>query len=443
VIESESNLIEYKRELGDVRQFCKTACAFANTHGGKIIIGLNDGGDAIGFPLQELDSVQKRIAQVMRQVVPTPYYDISTVTRSDKNLIVVEIEPMSQGALCSFDGSIFVRRGSTNEKAEGRTLQELLLRKKILNFENTPSQANLDEVDNDALRTYLGVRSPSVSYLAEKQKNYLMSLEMIFSNGKAVLNQAGVLFFCKDPGRFIPQAEMKLVRFKGYEPVDIMDVQYISKPLVTTLDEAESFVRRNTRTAFEIEAMARKEVPEYPINVVREALVNAVAHRDYSQSESIQVNIFDDRMEVINPGALPEGLRMEDLGGYSVLRNPIIYRRLKEINRVEGLSTGIPRIRSTLKENGYPEPKFEELGSRFFRVTIKNRGWEVFEQLNARQLNAIGHLRSSPYMTSRTYAEINKVSQSVAITDLNEMMEKGLVLKVGKTRGSRYILSRK
>ena len=179
------------------------------------------------------------------------------------------------------------------------------------------------------------------------------------------------------------------------------------------------------------------------MNVIREALVNAVAHRNYFDANAIQVNIFDDRIEILSPGALPEGLTLKDLGAYSIQRNPTIYKLLRDVRKVEGLATGIPRIREALREGGYPEPSFEELGGKFFRLIVWNREFAGYEWLSQRQRAGLDFIEKNGSITLAHYAWMNSLSNSTATGDIRVMIEKGLLERIGKTRGSRYVLKKR
>jgi ATP-dependent DNA helicase RecG len=436
----ESQTLELKREVEDVHGLQRTACAFANTHGGKLLIGIDDKGHTVGLPEGELDRLQQRIVQALRQLTPVPFYSIEILVMDGRNVLQVEIEPMMYGAMCSLQGIIYYRHGSVTERAEGGILQELLVKRKVIDFELTLSQVEIDSIDVPALKEYLNLRSPSVQFDVDRKENYLVSMGLLSQMNGGRLNNAGVMFFYPNPAEIISQFEIKLVRFKGTKPVQILDAAFVSRPMLRLLAEAETFVSRNTRNAFRIEGMDRVEVPEYPISVVREALVNAVAHRNYFDPNAIQVNIFDDRIEFLSPGPLPEGLTREDLGSYSIQRNPVVYKMLRDVRKVEGLATGIPRIREALREGGYPEPVFAELGGKFFRLTVWNREFAAHEWLSQRQKVGLAFLESNGSMTAEEYARMNSLSKTTAIDDIREMMEKGLIERIGRTRGSRYRL---
>ena len=439
----ESQMLELKREVDDAHGFQKTACAFANTHGGKILIGIDNEGHTVGLPEGDLDRLQQRFVQALRQLAPVPFYGIEILDIDAKKVIQVEIEPMMYGSMCSLQGIIYYRHGSVTERAEGAILQELLVKRKIIDFEMTLSRVTPDSIDDEALKEYMGIRSPTLHFDAGRIESYLVSMGVLNQLNGGRINNAGVMFFFPTPADIISQFEIKLVRFKGTTPVQILDAAFVSRPMLRLLAEAETFVTRNTRNAFRIEGMDRIEVPESPMNVIREALVNAVAHRNYFDANAIQVNIFDDRIEFLSPGALPEGLTLKNLGAYSIQRNPTIYKMLRDVRKVEGLATGIPRIKEALREGGYPEPSFEELGGKFFRLTVWNREFAGYEWLSQRQRAGLSFIEKNGSMTVADYAEMNSLAISTANGDVREMIEKGLLEKIGRTRGSRYVLKKR
>src|SRR3989344_272616 len=151
--------------------------------------------------------------------------------------------------------------------------------------------------------------------------------------------------------------------------LEILDRLNFTGDIVENIDQAIKFVQRNTRTRYEIKAIERKEIPEYPLEAVREAIINAVMHRDYFQTgASVSVDIFDDRLEISNPGGLPKGLDKNNFGKKGVRRNPLIADLLYRLRYVEKAGTGINRIKKSLKEAGLPAPKIEFNG--FFTITF-------------------------------------------------------------------------
>lgn len=432
----ESQGLELKLEVENFKDVSKVACAFANAFGGRIIIGVSSDGKVVGAQ-GNLDVLQQRLEGAVQQVNPVPFHKIPLEEREGKKVVVVEVYPIGQGSFCTFNGIVYYRSGSTTVKLEGRTLQDYLIKRRILSFDESLSKAKLEDIDTSKLRSFLKKRSPSVGFEESKAKEHLLNLGAAQQNGEFSLKNVGVLFFAKDPSEFLSQNEVKLVRFKGTQPVDIIDSRFAHVTIPENLKEAEDFIKKNTRTAFKIEKTQRVEIPEYPAQVIREALVNALAHRDYFSRDATQINIFDDRIEFLNPGTLPTGLSREILGTLSVQRNPLTYLMMRDLGLVEGLATGIPRMREAMKNAGLPEPRFEELGS-FFRVTIYNQSKADSSDLNERQKRALAYLEKNASITSKTYLGLVKVSHPIAVSDLNELCKKGLLKRIGKTRGAYY-----
>lgn len=429
--------LEFKQAVKNFKEIGKTACAFANAFGGRIVVGVDDKGGVVGIPDGEIDILQQRLEGAIQQVTPVPFHSISVEEVDGKRTVVVEVSQAGQGTFCTHGGIVYHRTGSVNTKLGGRTLQSYLMDRYILSFDEARSEAGLGDIDPVRLEAFLVKRTPGLRFDEGRMMDYLTSLRLVKTNGRPSLLNAALLFFAEDPGRFVPQSEIKLVRFKGREPVDIIDSRFVGGTVLELLREAEDFIKRNTRTAFKIEGTEREEVPEYPEPVIREALVNALTHRDYFGRDAVQVNMFSDRIEFVSPGNLPTGLTVELLGTISKQRNPMTYHLMRDMGLVEGLATGIPRMRSAMRDANLPAPRFEELAG-FFRVTLLNGTGVDSVGLNKRQKEALAYLQENPIITSSQYRAMFDVSNPVAVADLNDLVERGILRKVGKTRGAYY-----
>jgi ATP-dependent DNA helicase RecG len=206
-----------------------------------------------------------------------------------------------------------------------------------------------------------------------------------------------------------------------------------------------AFIEKTLSKSIQIKDTAKRvEKYEYPINVIRESIVNAVVHRDYFSRDAIQVYIFDDRIEITNPGSLPSNLPKEMFGTISVQRNPITYRFLRDLGFVEGLGTGIPRMKNAMREAGLSDPEFK-ITESFFRVILYNtKGSKhpihTLKDLNLRQKKALEYVKEHKSIKAQTYVDINKVSYATAVNDINELIEYGFLKKVGAFRGAYYVL---
>lgn len=435
----ESSNLELKERVANFNEIAKAVCGFANAEGGKIVIGVSNKGEVIGIPGGDIDSLQQRLDGAIQTVSPVPLHKIGVTKERGKIMIVVEIYKIGEGAFCTCGGIAYYRFGNVTRKMEGKTFQDFLIHRRVLSFDESQSDAGLNDLDDKKIMDYLELRSPDFKY-SQKSKASVLSNLGVSKDGGRRINNTALLLFGKNPYQYLSQNEVKLVRFKGISPIEIIDSRFAHGTLLENLKESQDFISRNTKTAFEIKTMQRKELPEYPTQVIREALVNAIVHRDYFSKDAMQVNIFDDRLEVINPGGLPQGLSLKLLGTLSIQRNPLIYRLLRDIKFVEGLATGIPRMRKGMQDHGLPEPVFEDLGS-FFKVTLYNVAPMSPSILSLRQQKALSYLQKNKSITSQTYAKLNSVSQVTAVSDLTDMINKKILQKIGKTRSAYYVLT--
>jgi ATP-dependent DNA helicase RecG len=285
---------EFKEKVEDFRLISKTACAFANAFGGRITIGVKDNGTIVGVPGNEIDLLQQRLEGAIQVISPVPFHKIFTEDIESKKVIVIEVYQLGQGAFCTLGGVVYYRASNVNSRLEGRTLQDYMVSRHIKSFDESISSARLSDLAEDKVRLFLKKRTPDLAFNGKKLPEYLLSLGLAKQNGELRLQNTAVLFFAKEPAKFLPQNEVKLARFSGTKPINIIDSKYFSSDILNNLKDAEEFIARNTRVAFKIAKLERQEVPEYPAIVIREALVNALTHRDYFSSDAVQVNIFDD-----------------------------------------------------------------------------------------------------------------------------------------------------
>lgn len=269
-------------------------------------------------------------------------------------------------------------------------------------------------------------------------------------DGELAPTYTGLLFFGRNPQRFLPRAEVKLARFQGVTTLAFIDRLIACGTLPEMLDEAERFIRRNTRTAMKVVGFESTQVTEYPYDAIREALVNAMAHRDYDHSSGIQVNVFDDRLEVMSPGKAL--IPLSELEGSHVTRNETLCRRFRDIGEMEQFGTGITKMKRLMREHGLEEPVFEERGT-FFKTTFPGPGDQILDLvpragvtnlralgLNERQIEALRLMVNEGLeMTSSLYQNVFDLPRNTASRDLMRLVETGLVKRLGTKRGSRYV----
>ena len=269
-------------------------------------------------------------------------------------------------------------------------------------------------------------------------KEALERLGLIKSNK---LTNAALLLFGKNPQKFFLQAEMRCARFKGTEPLEFIDMKVFGGNIIDQREDGLEFVKEHTKLHAEIKGTERIEKWEYPIEAIREAITNAICHRDYEISSNVQIRIFDDRIEIWGCGPLPRPLTVEDLVKKhdSVLRNPLIGKCFFLIKYIEQWGTGTNRIIKECLSHGLPEPLFEEFSGSFVVTIRKYRiNEEVLEELTDRQRKIVSYLREHKKITRKEGVELLKLSKDTVIRELSELQRRNLVKRFGRGKNVYY-----
>lgn len=253
-------------------------------------------------------------------------------------------------------------------------------------------------------------------------------------HAKELPSNGAVLLFADHYREFFPDAIIRLGRFLGMDKSQIIDQQDLEIPISKALEPIIAFIRRHTSLAAEIGEMRRKDIPQYPPAVVREAIINALLHTDYSiKGSSIQIAIFDDRIEITNPGCLPFGLSFEAaLSGISQLRNRVIGRVFRELHLIEQWGSGLGRMISICEQQGIPLPKFEELGN-FFRTTLYH-GANKLVLIEEWYKPIIEYLKLNKEILPKKAQELWKVTSRTASSRLKKMCEEGVLIEISTSR---------
>jgi len=448
IASGENQEIEFKESFHSQQKICQILCGLGNTNGGMILFGVSNEGE-IKSVQENLDEFQRKISNASQCLAPTPIISIETHKTEKGNIVVAIIQRAIDGVYYMFEGAIYVRVGSTTKKLDGQNHLDFLRNKQILSFDETyENTAKTEDLDIENIKEYLKSRDQKDFLKEHNIEDFLISKKLASKNGELKIKNSGVLLFAKNPQEFYPQSEVKFVKFKGEEPVEILSHILIQKNLFSSIEEAIKLIKENISKSLKISgAPKRQEEYEYPLEAIREAIVNAIAHRDYFSKDSIQIYLFDNRIEITNPGSLPQSLPRELFGTISVQRNPITYRFLRDLDYVEGLGTGIPRMKNYMRKMGLKDPDFIFTES-FFRIILYNKKGKKEpikseEDLGGRQKKAIEYLKRNKTIKSQTYEEINSVSHGTAVKELNELIDFKFIEKVGAYRGVYYILKNK
>lgn len=456
----EGETLEFKREMPASSDLAKLVTALYNTRGGTIVFGVEDETRQL-IGVASPQGVEGGIVNILRarcslDVMPA----IEIFSYQGKAFVVVTCP---QGAhkpyLASGETRPYVRIGSSNREAQDEEVRRLYIEGHEGGFEALPCRgATIADLSPSLMAAYLRQREATSGHrLGLSWEEALRGLGGLTPLGHAwTPTNAGIMLFAEDPQRLVAQAEVACVRFKGTDVVSYVDRRDLRGPLYQLVDDAEQFIYRHMKVGRRIEGFAGVEYREYPQAAVREAIVNAVVHRDYGrQRQRIRIFMFDDRIEVYSPGTLPSGVSLEKmrrLEPQSVLRNPIIVGVLRDLGSqyIERLGTGVRRMAAAMETHGLPKPQFEEVGSEF-RVTLMGPGERFMAEtgalpawskgLNERQLEAVLYAGEHGRITNREYRDLFKVSNYTAAMDLKSLAEKQLIEAVGEGRGRFYRLA--
>jgi ATP-dependent DNA helicase RecG len=367
----EDSFVEFKADVSQRSDFAGEIIAFANTEGGKILVGVDDDGQVVG--MSDPAATEQTLINLCRHnCVPPIDPLLEKVEVNGKTILVLHV-PRRPGRPYENDsGQCFLRVGSSRRLATPEERARLLQRAGMVHFEETPvSGTGIEDLDMDAFGEYYRLVFEAPLEEAEiPLPKMLENMRLLVEDlqGLKRLSVAGLLLFGKRPQDRLYHSRLSAVRFVGKQAgEDIADRQEILGRLPQLIGQAEAFLARNTRLAAHIQGFQREDFPEYPREALREAVVSAIAHRDYSLTGSqIRIFIFDDRIEVYSPGRLPNTVTLENIRThYSVSRNPLIARVLFNLRYMSALGTGIPRIIRLMKEGTGREPDFEVQGEQF------------------------------------------------------------------------------
>lgn len=438
---TEGKTLEFKANTKSMTNLLKTVIAFANTSGGRILIGVEDGSKkVIGLAnaLKEEEGVSSAIADAISPLI-LPNTEIHT--HQGKEVLVIQVFCGAGPYFLKKPGihrGCYVRLGSTNRLADKQMLESLERVALNISFDELPcTQLELSELDHNYIQKLFEKGGKKIT-----DRKYQELGLCVTHMSKKYPTHCGVILFGNNKKMIFPDAKIRCGCFLGKDRVNIIDQQDIESHLPEAIEIAERFIRRNTQMSAEIKSLQRKDIPEYPIVALREALVNAVLHADYSQLGcTIQVAIFSDRLEITNPGGLTFGMTLElAQGGASKLRNRAIGRVFKALNLIEQWGSGIRRIQDTYEQEGLTEPKFQELNNQF-RVTLYSRAHK--SKLPHWQLQLIQYLRKHKAIGSKDAAALWEITPRMSRIRLKQLVEQGTLKKESKSPtdpNQRYML---
>jgi len=433
--EGEGLTVEFKESYGS--RIDRDIVAFANTRGGAILLGVCDDRTIKGETLT--NDLKAKINDLARHCQP----GISVQASQIGKVVAVEVSEGTEKPYSCGDG-YFRRLNGTTQKMSPKELGFMFRENDPVPFEERKVKNFLGSVSTAKIYAFIketGIKIPRMS-----ADDFLRSLSVANADG---VSNAGILFF-GDAGqvkRFLPQAQISLIAFKGTMKVHIFDRRDVQDDLLSQFDAAIFFIKKHLNVRSEIKGVNRKDIDEIPLEALREAVVNALMHRDYSiTGTQVSVEIFDDRVEITNPGGLPTGLPSKAFGTVSVRRNELIADLFARMRKVERAGTGIQRMKEVLAAAGLKEPKFETDG--FFRTTIfrspefakATPGISERSQKGSQKSSQkiIAAIAGNPDITIDEIAKKVGISTRAVKKHLSTLKASGFLKRIGPDRGGRW-----
>ena len=451
--EGESYTVEFKASAD--KSLPTEICAFANASGGRVFIGVSDNGKVVGTNTS--NAARSKVQDSINQIEPRIVADIAV-----HNRIIVVTVPEGKNKPYACSKGFYLRSGPNSQKLERNSILEFFKDEGHIRYdeilrEDLPLHEKFNE---KAYKKYL--RAANISEVLEKER-ILVNLKCAeYTGGKLCFTNAGALFFrINDEDVEFRHAGIVCALYKGTDKAYVIDAKEFDDDIVSSINDAIAFLKRHLNISFKIEGLRRKNILELPEDALREAVVNAVCHRDYFEKGArVMVEVFDDRVDITSPGGVCKGITADNFGKLSMTRNPLLASMLYKIDFIEQMGTGISKMKKAAKDANVAEPEFEL--HNFFKVTFarnKPNGGKDSDEYNDDGGNnggENGHIGGNnggdggnlklivDLITNEPEVTISAISKRTNIPlrtierTLSELKERGDIRRIGSSRAGHW-----
>ncbi len=450
----ESESVEFVSPLVKMERIGEIVCSFLNKNGGTIILGVSDNGKIIG-----IKNVQKYLDQVRKHLFEkiSPRFSYSMVKSqiNNKETILIDL-PKGNSQPYSYSDQIFIRSHLHTRVATASDISQLIDQRHRFNsrWESLPALGlDLKDLDKEEiLRAAKEARDERLYVFPNPGNPSSILEELNLSLNRMLLNSALVLF-ANDPTRRFPQIRIRAARFKGIEKSSFIDNQVFEGHAFNLLRKSEKFLRSYIPIESELpkKGLKRQQKPSYPWLAIREALINAIIHRDYEAFDGgLSIEIYDDRIEFWNSGMLPSGMTIQDLKQKHPSRphNPDIAQIFFLRGFIERYGIGTQSIINQCLEAGLPEPEWREISggiSLIIRLQKVSTTKSISIEMNKRQISLLKKYKPGNEFTPSDYFRLvsNQVKERRARTDLVDLTRDGFLLRKGRGSSITYVRTKK
>lgn len=421
-----------------IKEITEEVCAFANASGGIVLIGVDDANTIKGISID--NAKRSAIQNSINEISPAIKCDFNIVEVDGKDIAVIEV-PSGQNKPYVLSGAIYVRQGPNSQKLT--TVEEMRdffqQADKIYFDDAICKEANIeDDIAKETINTFR----------FEAGLVNTTSNEQLFANLKLVTNDGhvkngAVLFFGNNPERFFEKAVIRCVAFEGIDKRYIVDDKVMTGTLYQQYQKSMIWLKSKLNVRYDIEGEGgkpRKELWEIPETAFKEIIINSLAHRDYyDKGARITIEVFDDRVEISNPGGLVSAVPKSEFGKRSASRNPLIFGLFERMRLVEQIGSGITRIRDVMNDEGLTPPEFNIDG--MFTVTLRRpfdfEKWveKWVEKLTDNRVKILREIHNNHKVTKKELEQVVGISASAIDNNINILKDIGLLSREGSDKG--------
>lgn len=446
--DKESSILEFKQALPQNNQIAKTLIGFCNQHGGKIVVGVHDDGTIIGLSEDEIEYALEYLDQMVYKATCPPIIPkVYAQTISDKMVLIIEVASgMNKPYYLQKEGlehGTYIRLGRSTLKATADIIEELKWEAHGLTFDTMPLyQAKMKDLNIAKIKTFFKTSKGSKKIPSDFELALIAYNLIVREHAHTYPTIAGILLFGNEPDAFFSEAYINCTRFAGNEGREALATLDCYGTLMEQFHEAYNFVLSKLHRSFTIKGPIRQEEFEIPEVAVREAIINALIHRNYNIKAPIKIAIYDNRIEIFSPGSFPGPLTSKNvMMGLTYLRNTAIAKVFREVGYIEKLGTGFLTIFNSYKQRELRTPEIID-GENFVKCILP-RATENFPSLKIEGDELKKILELFHYATELSISDIMKslgISRATAGRRLKELAKQESIKKIGSGTSSRYVL---
>lgn len=450
--QGESETLEFKQSFNK-QEVSETLSAMANRNGGNILIGVTNKGEIKGIQLGK-ETLQEWLNQIGQATEPKLIPEIIEEKVKSKSVVRIEIASYPIKPV-SCNGRVYLRVTSSNKQLNSKEISDLHLQSTNNSWDaHVAKEKSLKDIDQKKVKDFIRAVNTEGRRKADGDVSHTLKKMNLIAKDKPTW--ACYLLFRKNPNDF-PHATVRVGRFKGSST--IIDDKTINGDLVAQVDQTLVAIQRNIRIRYEIKGrVKRQEVWDYPIEALREIVLNAICHRDYADNADIQIKIFDDKIIFWNPGKLQFDVTIEQLLAdqhISKPRNRLISQAFYDLGEIERFGSGIKRVLDLCEISDLPKPQIREFMGGFevtlwkgkekgdeYKQEVKISGIPIEENdLNTRQVKALKYIEKYGSINNGKYQQLFKVSRATANRELNNLIEMGVLVRTGNVgMGTKYTI---